>query len=201
MDKLPTERIEYLNRFQRKSDKILCAVSYLLFQYGLKKEFNIVLNSYWQKEKNGKPYLDNYNEINFNISHCCKGTVCLFDDYRCGIDIQDISEISEDIIDIICSKKEIDEIKSSANPKRKICILWTLKESYVKYSGKGLTDEICNYDFSETFFKFERFGCCFSVFDMDSYIISVCSNKFFFKDELIKLKFSDLKQFPLLLTG
>lgn len=190
IEKLPCERRERLKRYKRSKDRVLCAISYLLLKYALEKEFYIHISEFWKTGKYGKPYFENNNDIEFNISHCDIGAVCLVCKKKCGIDIQNISDISEDIMHMVCSKDELNEIKESKNPQQKSCFFWTLKEAYGKYRGEGLTDDIKKYDFSNTNSKnFQRFGCCFSIFYMEDYIISICSERFFEKNEIIKLEY------------
>ena len=83
--------------------------------------------SYTEK---GKPYIDNL-KYHFNISHSNEYVVCAVSDKEVGIDIE---MIKDKIIKI--KPKITDEDIDDPN---RLTELWTLKESFIKYLGIGIT--------------------------------------------------------------
>lgn len=86
----------------------------------------------------GKPYLRDYPNVHFNISHSGIYVACAVADRPVGIDIQMISEYRPDVADRVCSKAELAEIAVSDNPAAEFTKLWTRKEAYAKWTGKGI---------------------------------------------------------------
>jgi 4'-phosphopantetheinyl transferase len=193
--KLPLERLEKAKKYRREIDKNLCIISYMLFYYGINKEYGIKEKLKWQIGKNYKPFLQNYQNIFFNISHCNCGCLCAIDNSEIGIDIQDYKSISlKNIIFRVCSDDEIKRIKYAKNSQREFCLFWTLKESYVKYTGNGISDNLKDYNFSDVNFNIpvKIKDLYFSAFEFDNYIIAVCSKKKYLKEHIIKLSQNEI---------
>ncbi|MDD2534764.1 MAG: 4'-phosphopantetheinyl transferase superfamily protein [Eubacteriales bacterium] len=88
--------------------------------------------------KNGKPYLLNYPEIQFSISHCCGGVALSMQAYRTGIDIENIRGFDPVVSKKILTIDEQHHLKFSNQPEQTFFQLWTLKESYLKALGTGI---------------------------------------------------------------
>lgn len=98
----------------------------------------------------GKPYVDYNFGIHFNVSHSGRWIVCAFAGYPVGIDIEEIKPI--DLLGIgkrIFSDAENQIIKESCRPLHDFYELWSLKESYVKAVGTGLTKEFKSFTISK----------------------------------------------------
>ena len=121
-----------------------CVIGYLLFLYGFRNIYKQNGLQDFSTEKNGKPYLNEYPEIYFNISHCAGAAVCIFGNTPVGIDIQDIRERNSRSVTRVCSSEEIRHIEDSAEPDLEFCRIWSVKESLSKLSGKGILRDIRN---------------------------------------------------------
>ena len=82
---------------------------------------------------NGKPYLKS-GELFFNLSHSAGQLVCGVSDEEIGVDIQKICSKPR-VAKKICQPDELEQIKSPEDFTR----VWTLKESFVKANGEGLS--------------------------------------------------------------
>lgn len=91
--------------------------------------------------KYGKPHVRDIEDFHFNVSHSGKWVVCAVDNAPIGIDIEMIKTISLDIANRFFSKEEYMVIIKKDEQSRLdyFYSLWTLKESYVKAIGKGLS--------------------------------------------------------------
>lgn len=138
---LPPERQTRINRYRRTIDKKLSAVSYIILLYALAKNYDIK-NPEILITEHGKPCLTNYPDIYFNISHCEKGCICAVSDTSVGVDIQEIRPYFSEIAERVCSAEEMNVINSTHNKAREFTKIWTMKESYVKMTGKGISDDI-----------------------------------------------------------
>jgi len=97
------------------------------------EEIQFSINAY------GKPYCDFLDDFHFNVSHSESWVVCAVDCYPVGIDIEKISTIDLDISKNFFSGKEHEDLLLSNDPFEYFFTLWSLKESYIKFIGKGLS--------------------------------------------------------------
>ena len=103
------------------------------------KEYHIDYDIFYNEY--GKPYIKN-NPIYFNISHSGDYIVIIISDRECGIDIEKIRDINNNIIDKVCLDKEKELIIDS----KSFTLMWTKKEAYSKYKGLGYAYGLKNID-------------------------------------------------------
>jgi 4'-phosphopantetheinyl transferase len=89
----------------------------------------------------GKPYLPNLPLIEFNLSHSGDWITAAFSESAVGIDVQEIKKIDLDIARRFFSKAEYSDLIKFSGEQcyHYFYSLWTLKESYIKACGKGLS--------------------------------------------------------------
>ncbi len=90
----------------------------------------------------GKPFVRDYSECHFSVSHSRTWVVCASHTSPVGIDIEAIQPIDYcGIAKRFFTKVEYYELMSKKYSKRQSYFfdLWTIKESYVKAKGKGLS--------------------------------------------------------------
>lgn len=109
-------------------------------QYQMCKKLGIQNPKYGYSE-NGKPYLEGYDNISFNISHSGEYAVLVYHESPnpIGIDIQQIRTLHEGMKKRILHEKE--QIPANLTSEEEIVYLnriWSIKESYVKMTGDGL---------------------------------------------------------------
>lgn len=136
---LPEERRTRALRYRRKIDRDNCVITYLMLHYGLRecygiKSFRMAYGEY------GKPYLPDYPDVHFNISHCDTGCAVVVADCPVGVDIQDVRPFSWDIAFRVCSKRELDELERSTDRDKLFTWMWAVKESVGKMKGVGVVD-------------------------------------------------------------
>lgn len=136
------EKRERIFRFHRYEDAQRALIGDTLVRYllckklGIKnKELIFGVNEY------GKPFLINSAHIEYNISHSGKWVTCSIDNLPVGIDIEQIKPIDMSIAERFFSKEEVKCLMSKCVVEREAYFydLWTLKESYIKAIGKGLS--------------------------------------------------------------
>jgi len=129
----------------------------------------------------------------FNISHAGDYVAVAFDDNEIGLDIEKIGIISESDKQTFCSKSELNDFKSS----KEITELWCLKESYLKYDGIGLSDDVTKIEFEK---NNDRITCLndkkiqFVTFQLDSSHIGALAYDGKTKLKIKYINFEELKK-------
>nr|WP_215575444.1 4'-phosphopantetheinyl transferase superfamily protein [Bacillus mycoides] len=99
------------------------------------EEIKFIYNEY------GKPFLKNFSDFHFNISHSGEWVVCATANSNVGIDIERVSDIEAlKLANEFFSDEEFYDIPSMNSDEQinYFYDIWTLKESYIKTIGKGL---------------------------------------------------------------
>ncbi len=126
-----------------------------LLSYALKKDFGIDFDeASVVKNKYGKPYLSDNVKAHFNISHSGSYVAVMTADTEIGIDIQIVRPVRERVVEKICNKSERALVYSGDGSDRCFIQLWTLKESYIKAIGRGMS-----FPMNEVNFSFEELPC------------------------------------------
>ena len=94
-----------------------------------------------KKTEHGKPYLSDYPDLHFNLSHSEGITACIVENSECGIDCEAVREYRPNVMKRAFSEKERAMIEAAPENERDMLFftLWTLKEAYIKAIGKGLS--------------------------------------------------------------
>lgn len=120
-----------------------------LLAYGLLLEKGLVYNNESViKNEWGKPSLKNYPGIQYNISHSENYAACIISDtYSVGIDVEKVRNFSTYAAKRVCSHEELNEIYSKNDSNREFFRYWTLKESYIKAIGVGMSYSMKHINF------------------------------------------------------
>ncbi|MDR2624585.1 MAG: 4'-phosphopantetheinyl transferase superfamily protein [Methanobrevibacter sp.] len=120
-------------------DVLLSGGGRILLKYTLSK---LGIDSYTITiDDNGKPYLENYPNIHFNISHSDKFVLVGVSDENIGLDIEKAQDLDyEGISKNFFHSIEHEYIIGSKNPIDTFFKIWTVKESYVKMKGAGIAN-------------------------------------------------------------
>lgn len=124
-------------RIKQNADNML--VGTILAKYMLRKVFHIPFSAqHISYGRYGKPYLRDYPNVHFNISHSGQFVVCAVSANPIGVDVQVIVPYQRDVAKRVCSPEELMQIESSPDPSVEFTKCWTQKEAYVKMKGTGL---------------------------------------------------------------
>lgn len=101
--------------------------------------------------ENNKPIINNCSKnINYNLSHSGEMAMCIISDKDVGCDIQKMSD-KENCIEIaerFFHPEEIKIIKNAKDKNELFYRIWSLKESYIKATGKGLQTPLKDFRIS-----------------------------------------------------
>lgn len=146
-DFLPTWRKDQMLRFKFRKGQIQNGLAYLLLVKLLCDECgdgvleNLPEFSYNEHEK---PFLKNYPDLFFSISHCQTAVAVALSNSPIGIDIEDVTRYKKNVAAYVSNDSELKIINESERPEETFIRLWTQKEAVFKYYGTGITDDIKN---------------------------------------------------------
>ena len=156
----------------------------------------------------GKPSLSNINGFFFNISHSGDYVLLGASDNEIGVDIERIKKFNPRIAQRFFRKEEYEYIMTPQDEEKRrrlFFLYWVIKESFIKYSGKGLSQALNSFriDIDEndriTVYQEEkRSELYFRHFnDLDGYSIGSCTHE---EDvELKMISFAELMKEGVLL--
>lgn len=142
------KRAQKMKKYLQKKDRALSLGAEILLNHGLQELYpGIKCPVPWAEDKNGKPYLPYYYNIEFNLSHSEEYAVCALSDKPVGVDIEYCADINLDIASYFFGK-EYEYIMEKPEQERIDAFydLWVLKESYMKATGLGFRlalDDFC----------------------------------------------------------
>ncbi|UAC49646.1 4'-phosphopantetheinyl transferase superfamily protein [Bacillus aquiflavi] len=156
-----------------------------------------------KQTKFGKPYLDLDSELHFNISHSGDWVVCAIDRQSVGVDVQEIIDIEyKEIAQNYFTEEEYLFImnESLTNQLKKFYWIWTLKESYIKADGKGLSIPLKSFSFHisnpndiKMLTSNRLKECYFKLFNIaPNYVMSACNLNNHFPNQITYLNQHDL---------
>lgn len=132
------------------------------------------------KNRYGKPSLTEYPDIKYNISHADGISACIVSEYECGIDCENVREYRPNVMKRAFSDDEKNMILSAPENQRNLLFfrLWTLKESYIKAIGMGLSFPLnqANFSFENGIINSNITDCRFRQYILRNgkFIVSVC---------------------------
>lgn len=140
----PGWRKDKMLQYKHLKGRVQNGLAYLLLIKALREEGIFKELPEFSYNEHGKPFLKNYPEWYFNISHCKTAVCCVLSKKEIGIDIEEISVYKESLANYICNENEFSELQKSENQTEDFYKLWTRKEAVFKMLGTGITKEIKN---------------------------------------------------------
>ena len=134
---IPKWRRDYILRYLRPCDRKLSLGAWRLMESSLKRHGfsaeNVIIG------KNGKPECEG---VYFNLSHSIDMVLCAVSDTPVGCDIEKVTDAPMEVAEHYFSEMEcryISTAPNSADADRRFFRLWTIKESYMKMTGEGMS--------------------------------------------------------------
>jgi 4'-phosphopantetheinyl transferase len=145
--------IKKVHSLRNNQDKYLTLFSDLIVKHILKIHNTSFATLELSYNKHGKPYFNNKNAPEFNIAHSGEYVICGFDEYPVGIDIERIKQMDFSDADYFLSNREKTMLNAtnSSNQLSLLYKIWTVKESYLKAIGTGLSSNKRLSDLSVVF--------------------------------------------------
>ena len=147
-----------------------------------------------------KPVLVCGEKLFFNISHSADFVALAVSDDEIGCDIQEIRPYNSKVAKRNYCENETKLIEDSEDKADVFIRMWALKESILKFTGKGLSGGLSTYDFSPYITKerFTAFGLDFYVKKLENCYFALCGKiNAECKVQNAKLRGAELRLYPL----
>ena len=200
---VPDEKQERIKKFARHDDAKRVLLADILVRSVVASELKVSTKMIeFNANKFGKPRLKRNRGFHFNVSHSEDWVVCAVDDEPIGIDIEKIRSVKLEIAEQFFSDEEYKMLIAKRPEDRQDFFfdLWTLKESYIKAVGKGLSIPLKS--FTVSFFKKDeiaiRLGNKLTSWTLKQYDLgpeykmSVCAAHKIFPDNVIIITLKDV---------
>lgn len=103
-----------------------------------------------QKNEQGKPYLPQSPDFCYNVSHSGQYVVCAVDDRPVGVDVERQGRERPRVAARFFTPYEQEALSRLTEESQRIARfyqLWTLKESYLKFTGQGFSLSCASFGF------------------------------------------------------
>ena len=201
---LPDGTCEKVNAFARSNDSQRSLLGELLARHLLHKATSEPLpdEAFTTGEK-GKPAHDGFRGIHFNITHSGEWVAVALSSGCVGVDVERMRKIPDGVARRFFSEAEnewLDSAATEAERKDIFFTLWTLKESFLKAIGKGLTKSLSSFTILQkgnNHFELkqneETKGFKLYNFEFrDGYKLSVCAEDGEFEQQVNFIEIKDL---------
>ncbi len=180
-ERASAERKSRADRYRRYEDKLRCVAADALLRVALGTcEYQIEKNEF------GKPYVKGRDDFYYNLSHSGKYVVIAFGNGEIGVDIQQHRGDTDMrmIADHCFARDEKDYVwQSDRQIKERFYEIWTGKESYLKYIGKGLCKDMRSFSISDRKREIRL------LYPEEGYTLSLCT-----ADNEYTFELSDVRQ-------
>ncbi|MCM3783797.1 4'-phosphopantetheinyl transferase superfamily protein [Neobacillus mesonae] len=147
---LAPEQQNKIKRFRRYPDQLRSLCGELLVRSYAAAEWKLAAGDLdRQMNPYGKPEFKRFPQYQYNITHSGCWVAAIFDGQFVGIDVEEIADIELSIADRFFTDNEAKWLQSldKTEQKKAFYELWTLKESYVKAVGSGLSLPLNSFEF------------------------------------------------------
>lgn len=138
-ERLSQERQQKIGRFRYAKGKALSLGAGLLLDFGLSQYGLRERDAAIEYGADGKPYLRDFPELHFNLSHSGSLAMAVFADREAGCDIEQAAVPDMRVAYRFFSADEVKMLEGLEKEKQAEFFFrfWTLKESFLKVTGKG----------------------------------------------------------------
>ena len=159
----------------QKKDRCRSLAASLLLKMALEREGICYDEVCFAQKTGGKPYLLLQSGLFFSLAHAQEMAVCVIADQEVGVDVERKDRLTgkkeEQKLEIakkMLTPEEWKLWKKEEYRTETLISIWTKKESYVKMTGRGLTEKLMTIDtLSNAFYQ--------QMLLDDMYILSVCT--------------------------
>jgi 4'-phosphopantetheinyl transferase len=205
LELLPQERIDRIRKFHFRRNALQSLCGELICRIRIAEYLGIdIAEVDIQRDEYGKPHCVNSPDMFFNIAHSGNLVAAVFDNKVIGVDIENTRGTDLEIANRFFSKHEAAALKAKPDSEQRDFFfkLWTLKESFIKAEGKGLSIPLDSFEFdidsngNIRFSNLSNAKCrtyAFRHYETDSgYNCALCSESGNLPLDIIRIEFEDL---------
>lgn len=194
MNDVSEDRCKKILSFRHVSDRKLSLgaglmIKYVLSIYGVSDD-SVVYSA------TGKPTVEG---VFFNVSHCGEYVICAHSKTAVGCDIEQIRIVKDSLINKVLKPDELLYVSDCSDNEKFINFmrLWTIKESYLKMTGEGISAGIEGVSVqlgNEVVLLKEKLiiPCFVKEYCMHDYRIAVCAEENKFSENLTEINLSEI---------
>ena len=168
---LSPERRERTERLIPEQSKVTSLLSGLLLSVVLSERCGVACDKLrFAYGEHGKPYLPEYPECHFSLSHSGDYIALVCGNVECGLDVQKISCRKLHVLRFL-HPAERQSIAEAQNSNDEFYRIWTMKEAYVKLTGEGMSHRFDSFD------VLSMHDICFYTQRIGDHMLTLCTNK------------------------
>lgn len=137
LSKLPAERLERIRRMKNATKRCQSIAAGLLLEYALRMQKMTGVGKTFGTHEGGKPYILEYPEVYYNLSHSGVYVAVVLDDRSVGIDVEILRYNQQKLAKRFFSIEENAVLEQTWSDSV-FTQIWTRKEAYLKALGTGL---------------------------------------------------------------
>ncbi|MGN0485520.1 MAG: 4'-phosphopantetheinyl transferase family protein [Lachnospiraceae bacterium] len=139
LNTLPKQRLAKITRIQNEPNRQLSLLASLLLAKVLSDGLSVSPKDLsFSVSKHGKPFLPDFPEFHFSLSHSGLCAAVAIDSFPIGLDVEKIGPYRHSIPSRFFTKNEQDHIQTCGTNEA-FFEIWTQKEAYVKQCGTGFS--------------------------------------------------------------
>lgn len=197
--RVSAERLFKTEKFHFDIDKKRSIYSELLVKY-IQRKYRIAdLNLFQDISYNefGKPFFLNEPSYHFNLAHSGEWVVCAWSSDEVGIDVEKITVDNFDlnVVTNFFSFEESQQIINEKDQKQQLQLFykfWTLKESYLKFLGTGLSLDLKMIDFASKRSLLNQKNIYFYQEKLDAFHQLALCSPYQFGSNVIQVRISEI---------
>lgn len=200
---LPKPTLSKIEGFRFDADKQRSLIGDLIVRQYYAKAMKLnPMEIEFDYNEHEKPSLKGFPKAHFNISHSGDYVVVAFSDCPVGIDIEKNKGNRLKVAKRFFTQEEIADLNALPTEKEQVNYfyqLWTLKESYMKAIGKGISMSLNSFSFKKIYgtyrlaYSSEDMGYQFVNYDVHPDYACHCCTKFIDKPKMIALSLSSFE--------
>ncbi|MBN1650132.1 MAG: 4'-phosphopantetheinyl transferase superfamily protein [Bacteroidales bacterium] len=202
---LPLKLLSKIEGFRYAADQQRSLIGHLMVRrfYAIELKVDPFTLDFGYNEHE-KPFLKAYPKAHFNISHSGDFVLAAFSDCQVGIDIERNKGNRLKVAKRFFTKEELADLFAFTEEEKQIDYfyqLWTLKESYMKAIGKGISMSLNSFALKKYYTDFrlryssEDMGYQFTAYTLHpEYTCHLCS-KYILKPKMEDIGIADLVSF------
>ena len=186
MKELPEDRVNKIKKLRQLKDRKQSLGAGFLLLTLLKRSGKSLDELCY--EENGKPSIQGFS---FNLSHSGDMVACAVSEKTVGIDIEGIKEMKADVAGRFFTSSEREHLEQYEGDRKEeeFFRLWTMKESYMKYTGEGMKLALDRFEFRfenkvSVYRDGHKVNCHIKEYNVPGYKMTVCAEENEFEAEL-----------------